>query len=324
MGAAHTTSDIGTASGVGTPLHWITLKDIAWWLYLHPLRWLATRVPGIFRIDHPLFIALCQALTGKEQRRIQAQLEQIPPGLLSRAPRDIARDYIRYAVRRIFDDLIMEDLFQNEWMPNVNIRGREHLERAIREQKGAILISGHFFASRLAKRALARAGCPVMSVRHSLPPDEGIGRLRGKHLQAQYNRFLQGVIVEEVYTHDPSCTMKVLQRLREGGLVNIHIDSKSSSQLVQVPFLGASRVFPLGFLRIAQLAGCPVIPFRFLGNSRHLEITFDEPFSVADGDSHATLHAIVADLERQILKNPEQWETWTRVRPDPTAPGAWP
>lgn len=314
-GTLNTTPGAATASSVRAPFRqWITLKDISRWLYLHPVRWLAKRMPGIVRTDHPLFLALCQALTGRQQRRIQARLERVPPGLLPRAPREIARDYIGYAVRRIFDDLIMEELFRNEWVPDVTIRGREHLDRAVREKKGAMLISGHFFASRLAKRALAHGGCPVMSVRHYSPPDDGFGRLGGKYLQEEYIRFLHGVIVDEVYTHDPSCTMKVLQRLRQGGLVNIHIDAAFSSQLIQMRFLGVTRPFPLGFLRIAHLAGCPLIPFRFLGNSRHLEISFDEPFPVVNGNGHATLQAIVADLERQVLKNPEQWELWTRSR----------
>lgn len=313
LGTLNTTPDAATPSSVRpASRQWITLKDISWWLYLHPVRWLAKRMPGIVRTDHPLFLVLCRALTSRQQRRIQARLERVPPGLLPRAPREIARDYIGYAVRRILDDLIMEELFRNDWVRDVTIRGREHLDRAVREKKGGMLISGHFFSSRLAKRVLAQEGCPVMSVRHYSPPDDSIGRLGGKHLQEAYIRFLHDVISDEVYTHDPSCTMKVLQRLRQGGLVNIHVDAIFSSQLIQIPFLGVTRPFPLSFLRIAQLAGCPLIPFRFLGNSRQLEISFDEPFPPVNGNSHATLQAIVADLERLVLKNPEQWELWIR------------
>ena len=305
LGQAATSPD-GIPSG---PL--ITLKDISWLMYLYPVRWLATHARASFRGNQAVLLALCRAIAGRERRRVQARLERVPIGLLSRPAKDIARDNLDHAVRRVLDDLNMQSLVADRSL-KVTINGREHLERAVREKRGAILLSGHFFAARLAKRVLAASGYPVMSVRHFSPPDDNMGRLWGRRLQQEYIEFLSSVIVDEVDTTDPACTMKILQRLREGGLVNIHADSRFSSQVMDLPFLGAPGTFALGFLRIAEIAGCPLIPFRFLGDSRRLEISFDEPIRPVPGDRQATLRAIVEDLERQILKNPEQWEIWVR------------
>lgn len=295
-------------------------KDLVWLLYLYPVRFCVQRMPL------PLLRAIGEAATPFVELLLQRSRKALEGELSSRLglnaaggqARQIARRCLANAVRRLLDDLVLEAGMAPGRLRPAEITGLEHLEGARRAGRGVMVVSGHFYATRLAKRYLAELGYPMLSVRHGAPPDTQMGRLGSKWLQKRYVDFLHRVIRDEVFLQDPECTLKVFARLRSGGLVHVHIDAPFSRDEVRLPFLGRLRRFPAGFLRIVRLSGCALVPMLCLGDRSRFAIRFDEPVRLIDGASHEefiarNLPALVRRLEAQILEYPDQWDAW-RIR----------
>jgi lauroyl/myristoyl acyltransferase len=307
----------------------VKIKDLLWLAYLYPLRFLAATLPAgalylIGRLVEPLY----QVIARKKRREVLRYLTQASgPGFPAADLAETARRFIANAVFRVFDDLILHKLAAHNRLTCSELRGLEHLKKALAEGRGAIIVSGHFYASRVAKRYLAEIGYPMMSVRHSQPPDPAMGRLGERFLQPRYIQFLHGVIRDEVLLQDPDCVLKILKRLRAGGLVNIHVDAVFSPHAVSLPFLRTYWSFPTGFLRIARLSRCALVPMLCLGDSRRLTIIFDEPIDLDYGLSEdqfvsVNLPKLVDKLQSQILQYPDQWDAWLDYEPSSVSPPA--
>ena len=298
----------------------IASKDLLWLTYLYPLRFLAAIIPPVaVRLTAKIIDPFCQLITWRHKRRLRAELAQA----LNRDPSDpevcrIARRYISNAVIRVIDDLIMDRLLADGRQIGVQLRGRENLDRVLAAGRGAIVVSGHFYAIRLAKRYLAKIGYPMLTVRNQVPSDPAAGRLGRRFLEPRYVNFLHGVIRDEVFIQDEECSFKIFKRLQLGGLVNIHFDAPYSQITVRYPFLGTRHTFSAGFLRIAKLSGSPIIPMLCVGNSEGLSIVFEEPVCLemtSDKDQFVAtnLPNMVKILETQILEHPDQWESWIHI-----------
>ncbi|MBN1842784.1 MAG: lysophospholipid acyltransferase family protein [Deltaproteobacteria bacterium] len=230
-----------------------------------------------------------------------------------------SKRFLRNHVCRAIDDIILNRLERKDLLENSRIIGLENLQAALSAKKGAMLVDGHCFCSRVAKRFLREIGLPVMSVRNRVPDDPCIGRIGARFLKRRYVDFLKPLIKDEVFIQDKGFNLKIFKRLRENGLVNIHIDTPSFSyKTIEYPFLGRKCRFPAGFLRLAKVAGCPVVPMACIGNSAAFTIIFEEPFSMRemkDEESFlvANLGRLVEILETQILQHPDQWEFWVRL-----------
>ncbi len=312
----------GPAPGVSPPQQdrpFLTPKDLVWLTYLYPGEWLARWLPPKWTYalgDALAWFAPFALRTAR--RRLMERLARALPAHTPAARRDqIARDYLRRAVRRFQDDLVMA------WHPPERIRGTvevvniEHLAAALDQGRGALLIGGHFFASRAAKRHLARIGYPALSVRHHAPQDRRAGRFGRRFLQPRYIRFLSRVLGEEVAVKDPDCSLKMLARLRANGLIDLHMDAAFSRDRVAYDFLGSRSNFAAGYLHLAWIAGAPLVPLLCLGDSRRLRIEFGAAVNPSDWPDRSSfvaegLDRMVKTLEEHVLKAPEQWDLWIR------------
>jgi KDO2-lipid IV(A) lauroyltransferase len=227
--------------------------------------------------------------------------------------RPLFEAHLSNALQRSVDDLLMWRLPVGSVVGRCEIKGRTHLEEALAGGRGVMLVSGHFFANRLAKQFMRAQGWPVMSVRNFRFDDPFAGRWGARHVQRRYSEFLHSVVGDEADLHDPECSLKVLERLRRGGLVNIHIDHAVSRKRLELPFLGMRNRFAVGFLDIARIAGCPIVLMLCLGNNRSLTVEFRAPVFADSRPAAGIMEALIGVLESQILAHPEQWEFTMRL-----------
>ncbi|TDJ33849.1 MAG: hypothetical protein E2O56_03150 [Gammaproteobacteria bacterium] len=297
---------------------WITLQDVVAWVYLYPVRWLSRLIPVnalLWLADRAAdpYARLRKTRMETVTRRMTDMFKgHTPPA----TPEIMAREFIRRDVRKGVDDLVMSRLDLEELGKRATITGMEHLDNALADGKGVIVISAHFHANRLAKYYLRRIGYPLMSIRNRMPGNTATGRFGKRFVVPAYGRFLNDIVEDETHTQDKGLGAKLLQRLRENGIVNVHIDAAISSEWFWVPFLNEERPFAGGFLRIAELTGTPLVPMQCLGNTSGFEIIFDPPIRYT-GKSEpeeftGRLMSMVGLLESWILAHPTHWELWAR------------
>jgi lauroyl/myristoyl acyltransferase len=297
----------------------VRVKDLAWLIYLYPARWLALILP--LRLLYALGDVAAVCASGCLRRPRQALLERLAPAF-DTTPADprlraIADQFFRNAILRFLDDLLMERLFRQPRLPKVELVHLDNLTQALSAGRGALLVGNHWYAGRMAKRYLATIGFPILAIGNHAPEDRHAGWLGKRFLQKRYMAFLGRTVGDFISTRDPDCSLKMLARLRSGGLVRCLVDTPQSQALVESSFLGQKTVLPAGFLHVARLAGCPLVPLHCLGHSRHLTVVFGKPLllqSAPDQKSFAErnlaeLHRI---LEQQIKDHPAEWDGWIR------------
>lgn len=297
----------------------ITGQDLIAWLYLYPVRGLMAILPLRFskwmvRRAAPVYAWLRRDLRATVQRGMALAL---PESVARAALPAMARDFVARDLRKVADDLLLRRLDAAELAEKAAIRGIEHLEAARAEGRGVIVISGHFHANRLAKYYLRRAGYPMMSVRRRVPIGTSAGRFGHRFLEPVYGRLLAERVEDELYTRDPGLGAGLLRRLRENGIVNIHIDAAIATERFPLRILEITWPLPGGFVSLAEMTGAPLVPMLCLGDSDGFEINFYPPIHFhgrSDPEGRrARLLPLAQRLESWLLAHPEQWELWTRL-----------
>jgi len=305
---------------------WITSQDIVAWVYLYPVRWVSRLIPvnALLWLADRLAIPYARLRKGRTTTVTQRMASNFKGRTPPATPEIMAREFICQDVRKGVDDLVMSRLDPDELGKRATITGMEHLDNALADGKGVIVISAHFHANRLAKYYLRRIGYSLMSIRNRMPGNTATGRFGRRFLVPAYGRFLNDIVEDETHTQDKGLGAKLLQRLRENGIINVHIDAAISSEWFWIPFLNEERPFAGGFLRIAALTGAPLVPMHCLGNTSGFEIIFDAPIRYtgkpAPEEFTAQLMSMVGLLESWILAHPTEWELWTRVMKRRTKP----
>jgi KDO2-lipid IV(A) lauroyltransferase len=192
--------------------------------------------------------------------------------------------------------------------------GIQHLESAIARGKGVILLAGHLCANRIALRYLATKGHPALFVRNQWPENKAEGRFGRRFLQPRNAQLLVRANPDHVTIQDPDCSLRIMRRLRTGGLVALQIDAGGGTPIEQ-PFLGVPWRVRCGIFEIVRLTDCAVVPMLCLGSSSGFRIRFDPMLEIDGAPSRETflsanLPRFLAVVERHIIENPEEWRLW--------------
>ena len=235
-------------------------------------------------------------------------------GLTPKQAVRIARQSISNDMFRQLDDLVLLRPPHRQMLHCTGIEGIQHLDEAMAAGNGVILLTAHFCVTRIAVRYLATLGYPVLTVQKQTPRKPSEGRL-GSVLRQHYLELRRQGNPDVVDIQDADCSLKILQRLRSGGLVHMHVDALSAKTAVEGPFLGVPWRFPAGAFDFVRLSCCAVVPMLCLGRSTGFHIRFSPMLRVAKADSreeflNANLPAFTEVFERQIADHPEEWRLW--------------
>ena len=201
----------------------------------------------------------------------------------------------------------------------VEIRGRDHLEAALAEGKGAILCTGHFGSHQNAFSVVNAGGHPVTT----------IGRWDWKYdttVSPAEQRFWNLAYARRVIRHrrqphlEPwpgrfQVAVQAAAALRANELVTICSDAgplaAEQARSLEMPFLGQkARLLP-GVVSIAKLTGAPVL-MAFIHRSadyRHQTLEISAPVSM-QGDTETAFERVVAAIDAAIQRNPASWNLW--------------
>jgi Kdo2-lipid IVA lauroyltransferase/acyltransferase len=201
----------------------------------------------------------------------------------------------------------------------VEIRGREHLDAALAEGKGAILCSAHFGSCNGAFSLIHASGFPLTS----------IGRSPAKHrpdMSPAERRLWEFVYTRRLRRHRQRPNIEPLPgrvqvaaraaaALRVNEVVTISSDAApvdaDRTRAVEVTFLGRqARLLP-GVVTLARLTGAPVLMvfMHRLADYRHQVLEISPPVPVK-GETVTAFGRCVAAMDAAIRANPAHWVYW--------------
>jgi phosphatidylinositol dimannoside acyltransferase len=203
----------------------------------------------------------------------------------------------------------------------VEIRGREHLDAALADGKGAIICSAHFGSFDCAFSLLGASGLPVTT----------IGRWQHNYtvgLSSAERRFWDLVYARRMrrHRHRPNIepwvgrvgvAAQAAAVLRANEVLTIAIDApplrSDVARTVQVPFLGRRAGLLPGAVVLARLTGAPLfMGFMYrMADYRHQVLEISAPVELPPEDDEATAFArCTAEVSAAIQRSPAHWAYW--------------
>ncbi len=313
MGTTEAASTARPSAGATTPL--LTLNDLLWLLYLYPIRLLAIFLPrwllyALGKLSDPIVQLHARQRKAKAAPWI-ARVCGVSPAEALR----IAGQSLSGGIYRTLDELLLLRPSSAKMLRCNGIDGFEHLEEAIARGKGVILVVGHFCANRIAVRYLAAQGHSALSVHNQSPSNRAGGRFGKRFLQPRAVQLQERANPDQVYIQDPDCVLKIMRRLRAGGLAVVQVDGRGGKKVVDHSFLGIPWRVPSGVYEIIRVTDCAVVPMLALGRSSGFRIRFDPLLAVDRTASRETflsanLSAVLSVVEKQIVEHPQDWRLW--------------
>ena len=259
---------------------------------------------------------LTYAVARRQRRIVRSNLADALAGASDERELDrLTRRFFEYKRIRGVMQAVAPRLTNAEMAKLVPVEGLEHVDRALEQGRGAILLGSHlnsvvmFNAIPMLRQQGYAIGVALPEERDPWAPSslrKAMTRLTGtKPLRELIGGFYAQFNIRPIVRH-----------LAANGIVAQTGDGLHSARFVEVDFLGRRIPFPTGMIGVAQLTGAPVVPIFQVGAPPDgLRVVIEEGWTVERGDDPAgTLGEGVARfarrLEHHLRENLACWEHW--------------
>jgi lauroyl/myristoyl acyltransferase len=200
----------------------------------------------------------------------------------------------------------------------VEIRGREHLEAALAEGKGAVLCTAHFGSYNAAFSLLHASGFPLTSTGRSFSHEAGGSSAERRLWAFVFDRRLQRHRQRPGIEFRPGrlqVAAQVAVALRANEVVTFSSDAPpldaDRARAVEVTLLGRQASLLPGVVTLAQLTSAPVLMvfMHRLADYRHQVLEISAPVPV-EGDPATAFRSCVAAMDTAIRTEPAHWVYW--------------
>lgn len=251
---------------------------------------------------------LAFVLLKRRRRAIIAVLKVVRPEADNAALTKLAcKTLINYA-NNFADFLRLYHMKAKELISITELEGFGHLEKALEEKKGAILVTAHLGNWEVGSNFIACLGFPFMVVAESAGPGDTFYKLFKRYRE----RF--GTII--ISLENPSIGFTLRQFLRRGYLIGLVGDRDIAGTSVEVNFFGKKAVFPQGPAFLSLLTRSPIVTGFFVRRMKkgrkfyfcYGEETIDFKGGKDTKENIRNLTQIIANrIERAVKKFPDQW-----------------
>jgi KDO2-lipid IV(A) lauroyltransferase len=256
------------------------------------------------------------SLTGGRRREIiDFNLALAFPEKTDAERRQLARAVTRHFGRSGLDTIRIQRLRPEELLAEVEIKGWEHVERALSYGRGVFFLTAHIGSWEVAALVTGlkvEAGLSVVN-----------RPLDNPYLELELDR-LRKIYGNEVFGKR-NILREMLRQLKSGGGVGILIDQRvREDQGIEVPFFGHPAWTHPILARVARKTGAPVVPtFALREAPGRYSLSYGEPLMVedlteAEREDGPLTARYMAVLEAAIRARPEQWlwyhDRWKQLR----------
>lgn len=242
-------------------------------------------------------------LDPKGREAVKANLRQVLP--------DASEERIAYEARWIFRNFgkYLTEFFrfrsfdQAFFNKHVAVRGKEYIDTALAQGKGAIILSAHLSNWELGAAAMRMLYGYKMNVVAAM---HRYGRINNLFMRERESMGLHVIDMR-------LAPRMVLRALKKNEIVCILGDRDPTEQGIEVDFFGRPCRFPQGPARFAIATGAPIIPgFVLRRTNDSFTIVFEPPIQPpTEGSkrerSRAVIQAYARVVEEAIRYHPDEW-----------------
>jgi len=227
--------------------------------------------------------------------------------------RDKGKDEIKSMCRELFKNMPIDMMevyrcvdFEDSYFKTlVRFEGKEHLDRALKEGKGAIGVSAHLGNFPLMTARIANEGYPLSLVARD-PENPKI---------AKAIVSLRDAVGMESIPDEPrlACVSRCFKALKEKRVLLLQIDQNAPITEAWVDFFGYLVPTFKGPVLFSIRTGAPIVPIFITRDSDHLhKVTVHPPFELkttgnVEHDITSNLASLTKIIEAAIREHPEQW-----------------
>ncbi|HYZ10396.1 MAG TPA: phosphatidylinositol mannoside acyltransferase [Actinomycetota bacterium] len=216
------------------------------------------------------------------------------------ATKDAFRSYARYW----YDTFRIRVMPDQDFLPRVRFEGMEHIDRALRDGRGAVLALPHLGNWDVAGHYVASVGKPLTAVAELLRP-ERVFRLFLDHRRA----LGMGIVP---LLDDRGVADELVRLIGENELIALVADRDLKGRGVDVEMFGETRKMPPGPAMLSLFTGSPLLPAACYDLEGGWRVDIGEPLEVErSGSMRADVTALTRLLakrfERSISAAPTQW-----------------
>lgn len=285
------------------------LRLVAW----YPFRWIVELLPP--RAALAIFRALAdvhRVLAPDTCRRLERNLRRLGiapgPGLLRAVRENFRMHYVSQLMVFVYPRLTVASLERLAEM-----RGLEHLDAALTQGRGAVLVQPHLGPEQLALTALSLRGHRALQI--GCANDSGLSAV-GRGVSLRLRRHLEARIPGAMLDARTGL-LPAFRVLRDKGLVLTSGDgagwTQRLGQHVPVRLLGQTLLFPTGPARIALGSGAALLPlFVVRGRKKPFAIVIEPPLWPANALSGEAAADKAARLAQEFARRYEH-----RLREEP-------
>ena len=190
----------------------------------------------------------------------------------------------------------------------IDTQGMEHLDKAMAEGKGVIMITGHFGNWELLGAWLAQNGYPLKVVGTSLDDPRLDALVVRNRNAAGYTNIARG-----------KGTREIIRTLRQGHVIGMLIDQDTEVQSLFVNFFGRPAYTPTGAAVLARKLNVPIIPiFMPMNEDLTYSIECGAPLDLQQTENEeedilTNTQRCTDVIEEMIRRSPSQW-VWMHKR----------
>ncbi|MBN2031469.1 lysophospholipid acyltransferase family protein [bacterium] len=214
----------------------------------------------------------------------------------------IARRTYQNFAKMIFEYMRFPIMKREDVLSLFSVKGIEHIDWALKQGKGGVLIAGHYGNWELMGAYLAQLGYPTYFL---------VGEQHNKlvdHMMNHY-RIIMGIRI----IHMGVAVRGVIKALRHNEFVALLSDQNGGPEGVFVDFFGRPASTPQGPAIFALKTGAPVLfsyPVRFPHGKQRIYcecLHFDHLHGVSPENVHEVTQAYTRLLEKAIRAHPDHW-----------------